>query len=183
MTDLKITHNMSTAYHPQTDGTTEKMNDVIESAMRHYVCDSANDWDQYLVGIEFALNNSICEATRISPFRFNYGFNPRMPMDLERPEGNVPNAREVANALKKRVVMAKEFITQAQERYSKPGHVIPQYHIGDWVWLSTRNFRKDFVQGKHLAPRNIGPFQITHRRGKVAYTLSVPNPLKHTTFH
>jgi hypothetical protein len=181
--DLKIHHHMSTAFHPQTDGTTEKMNDVVESALRHYTNESGSDWDQFLAGVEFALNNSICEATRISPFRFNYGYSPKMPLDVERTEGSVPNARNVANALKQRVVVAKEYITQAQERYTKPGHTIPQYQVGEWVWLSTKNFRKDFQQGKHLAPRNIGPFKITHRRGKVAYTLDIPNTRKHTTFH
>ena len=48
---------------------------------------------------------------------------------------------------------------------------------------STRNFRRGMPQGKHLAPRHVGPYKVTHRRGKLAYTLDIPNTRKHTTFH
>ena len=74
MRDVKLTHNMSTAHHPQNDGTTEKTIDIVESVVLQYVCDSANDWEHFLAGIDFAHNTSICKATRISPFRFTHGW-------------------------------------------------------------------------------------------------------------
>jgi Reverse transcriptase (RNA-dependent DNA polymerase)/RNase H-like domain found in reverse transcriptase/Integrase zinc binding domain/Integrase core domain/Chromo (CHRromatin Organisation MOdifier) domain len=181
--DLKIRHHMSTAYHPQTDGATEKMNDVIESALRHYVNAEGTNWDQFLSGIEFAINNAVSESLGTSPFMLNYGFNPKMPVDAIYTGGKVPNAQQVSNELKLRWKRAREFVAHAQARYSDPHFVIPSFEVGDYVWLSTRNFRRGMPQGKHLSPRHVGPYKITHKRGKLAYTLNIPNTRKHTTFH
>ena len=79
MDDLAIQHNMSTAYHPQTDGTTEKMNDAIESAVCYYVNDEGDDRDNYLSGVEFALNNLVSVSLGLPPVFLNYGFHPRVP--------------------------------------------------------------------------------------------------------
>ena len=97
--DLKIRHHMSTAYHPQTDGVTEKMNDVIESALRHYVNAEGTNWDQFLSGIEFAINNAVSESLGTSPFMLNYGFNPKMPVDAIYTGGKVLSAQQVSNEL------------------------------------------------------------------------------------
>jgi hypothetical protein len=183
VSDLKIKHHMSTAYHPQTDGQTEKMNDVAESAIRHYVNDLGDDWDAFLSGIEFAINNSVSEALGMSPFLLNYGFSPRMPVDAFYTGGKVPNAQEVSNELKLRGKRAMEYVAHAQARYSNPEFIIPSFEVGDYVWLSTRNFRRGLAQGKHLAPRHVGPYKVTHRRGKLAYTIDIPNTRRHTTFH
>lgn len=66
-----ITHKMSTAFHPQTDGQTERVNRVLEEYLRHYVNPSQDDWDQWLSMAEFAYNNSVHEAVRETPFFLN----------------------------------------------------------------------------------------------------------------
>jgi transposase InsO family protein len=73
---------MSTAYHPQTDGQTERLNRVLEDMLRMYVSQSQDDWDEKLACAEFAINNNDHESTGKTPFLLNYGFHPRVPADV-----------------------------------------------------------------------------------------------------
>ena len=136
--DVKLKHHLPTAYHPRTDGLTEKLNDVVESALRHYINNEGTDWDKYLSGIEFALNNALSESLGTSPFLLNYGFYPRMPVDVIYSGGRVPNAQQTSNALKDRGKRAREFVAQAQARYSDPHLTILEFSVDDYV-LSTRS--------------------------------------------
>jgi hypothetical protein len=71
--------NLSSSYHPQTDGQTEVVNKSIENYLRHFGAENQDDWDKLLVFAEFAYNNSKHSSTRFSPFRLNYGFDPTLP--------------------------------------------------------------------------------------------------------
>jgi hypothetical protein len=71
--------SMSSAYHPQTDGQIEVVDKYIEDYLRHFGCENQDDWDTLLVFAEFAYNNSLHESTNSTPFRLNYGYNPRLP--------------------------------------------------------------------------------------------------------
>ena len=81
---------MSTAYHPQTDGQTERMNRVLEEYLRSFANHKHDDWDQHLIAAEFAYNSSIHASHRHTPFYLNYGRNPRVPADVvvTGPESN-----------------------------------------------------------------------------------------------
>jgi hypothetical protein len=74
---LGIERSMRTAYHPQTDGQTERINQVIESYLRYYCNYEQDIWASMLGMAEYAYNNSKHSATKISPFYANYGFEPR----------------------------------------------------------------------------------------------------------
>lgn len=74
---LQIDHRLSTAYHPQTDGQTERMNARIEQYLRAYVNYAQNDWVRYLPSAEFAINNQDSGVTGVSPFMAVYGLHPR----------------------------------------------------------------------------------------------------------
>jgi hypothetical protein len=74
---LGIKSSRSTVYHPQTDGQTERINQVIESYLRSYCNYVQNDWTSILGMAEYAYSNSKHSATKISPFYENYGFEPR----------------------------------------------------------------------------------------------------------
>ncbi|GFR43102.1 hypothetical protein Agub_g3949 [Astrephomene gubernaculifera] len=71
--------NMSTSYHPQSDGQTERMNRTLEDMLRHYVAGDTASWAQYLPLVEFAVNNAYQESTKTTPFRLMYGFDPLTP--------------------------------------------------------------------------------------------------------
>ena len=73
---------MSTAYHPQTDGQTERMNRTLEEMLRAYISYRQDDWDTWLAPLEFAYNQSPNVSTNLSPFLLNYGFEPIIPATL-----------------------------------------------------------------------------------------------------
>jgi hypothetical protein len=70
----------STAFHPQTDGQTERIDGVLEDYLRHFVNEYQNDWDGFLSFAEFAYNNAIHDSLGHSPFKLNYGFDVLTPM-------------------------------------------------------------------------------------------------------
>jgi hypothetical protein len=102
---------MSTAFHPQPDGQTERTNRILEEMLRHYVSPSQDDWDLKLPCAEFAVNNATKAATGFSPFYLNYGRHPRGPatgvMDTHLP------ANEFANGLNKAIALARDSLTSA----------------------------------------------------------------------
>jgi len=75
-----IKSHKSTSFHPQTDGQTERVNRVLEDMIRNYVHPQQDDWDTYLAMAEFAIKNSYHESTKSTPFRLNYGRDPKTPL-------------------------------------------------------------------------------------------------------
>ena len=82
MQKLKVGLTPSSAFHPQTDGQTERANRTLTQALRSFVEPMAKDWDLYLPMLEFAHNSVANETTKESPFFLNYGYHPRGPLDL-----------------------------------------------------------------------------------------------------
>ena len=89
-TELKY----STAYHPQTDGQSERANRTLEEYLRHFVSPRQDDWDDHLDLAEFAINNSINPSTGYTPFFMTYGHNPRTALDLATDEAMTPQAQD-----------------------------------------------------------------------------------------
>jgi transposase InsO family protein len=76
MEHLGVKHKMSTAYHPQTDGQTERLNQTLEQYLRCYVNDRQDNWIALLPLAQIAYNQSPTTTTGTSPFYANYGFEP-----------------------------------------------------------------------------------------------------------
>ncbi|KAJ9521984.1 hypothetical protein QJQ45_024869 [Haematococcus lacustris] len=180
---------MSSAYHPETDGQTERANRIIEEMLRHYVDENHSDWADHLPWVEFAINNSWHETVRNSPFFLNYGQHPLTPavMDLLR---KVPKAAEFVEGIEKAVRKAKQCWRVAQQRMKalvdgKRREV--SYHPGAQVLLSTVNMRNNQnEQGvRKLKPRYVGPFTVLRMIGKVAVQLHLPPSWNrmHNVFH
>jgi len=72
----------SSAFHPQTDGQTERYNRILEDMLRNYVCPDMNDWDHWLPCVEFAINNSYVQGIGTTPFFLNSGRHPRTPLHV-----------------------------------------------------------------------------------------------------
>ncbi|GLI64705.1 hypothetical protein VaNZ11_007997, partial [Volvox africanus] len=94
--------NLSTAYHPQTDGQTERTNRTLGDMLRNYAGRTPLVWDTYLTAAEFALNNAVNRSTGKSPFFLNYGFHPALPVWREL-EVNVPAAKLFAKSFMSRI--------------------------------------------------------------------------------
>lgn len=83
-----VDHRISSAYHPQTNGLDERMNQTITRALSKYINDDQDDWDQLLDPILFAYRTSIQSSSKFSPFFLMYGRRPRLPIDVKPDTGN-----------------------------------------------------------------------------------------------
>lgn len=182
---LGIQQAMSTAYHPQTDGQTERVNRVLEDMLRHFVAPSQDDWDEHLACAEFAINNATHVSTGYSPFELNYGRSPRLPLSLEK-ESNVPAVNEFIRTNQRRITEARashRIATQRQKQFADLGRRDVQFNPDDWVLLSSKNLHFKVGTPK-LLPRWVGPFQVVRAVGKQAYELNLPARWRiHDTFH
>jgi hypothetical protein len=112
---------MSTSFHPQTDGQTERANQTMEQVLRSYVSYDQSDWDDYLPLVEFAINNSVAASTGETPYFTNYGFHPRIPSSVEGadPEARSPLAIDFHVRLIQLQAEVRKRILEAQERQRK----------------------------------------------------------------
>lgn len=178
--------NLSTAFHPQTDGQTERMNRTLQDMLRAFTSDDPRSWDRFLPAAEFAINNLPNRTTGQSPFYLNYGFHPRTPLQLEL--GDVlPAAKAFADNFSDRIRTAQRQMTAAQDRakaYQDQRRRDVEFAVGQQVLLSTRNFKVQKGQRK-LLPRWTGPFEMTEMINPVAARLALPAdyPPMHDVFH
>ena len=114
---LGIRQNMSVAFHPQTDGQTERMNQYVEAILRTYVNPEQNNWDVLLPLVEFAINNAYQASIKTTPFFLNHGDHPRTPTDLHLGLRGTTDSRlkQLAAALER----AKACIADAQTNMAK----------------------------------------------------------------
>ncbi len=183
---------MSTAYHPQTDGQTERANRTLEDMIRHYVGPDQTDWDEHLPALEFAYNNSKQASTNMTPFQMNNVQQPHLPLSeamRSKTDCNNPTAAERTELFHRQIKEATEHIKQAQQRQKKYADEHRRditFKIGDHVLLSTANLRfvhKD--KAPKLLPKFLGPFAIVKVVSPVAYELALPpelriHPVQHT---
>ncbi len=183
--------NRSTAYHPQSDGQTERANRTLEQMMRNYINHFHSDWDEHLTALEIAANNHVQSSTGFSPFFMNYGQEINLPINSAIPSSlisqcNNPTAIELISNLHDHLQLAKQNMEEAQHRQSSQANQHRrelQFNEGDLVMLSTQNLRSRGRTTKFLA-RYIGPYKIKKVKTAVDYELDLPPTLEiHPTFH
>jgi hypothetical protein len=177
---------LSTAYHPQTDGQTERANRTLEDMLRAFVSPTPNNWDEHLAAAEFAMNNARNRSTGQTPFFLNYHRHPRTP--LQRELGltvKVPAATASAADLQDALARAKRDMEAAQQRqksYYDRNKIPSQFAPGDKVLLSTLNMRRG--PGSKLLPKWLGPYEVDKLVGSAAVKLRLPDNVRfHHTFH
>jgi hypothetical protein len=174
----------STAYHPQSDGQTERVNRILEDYLRHYVGPKQTDWDKHLPEAEFAYNNTWQASINTTPFRLTYGQDPIIPFQ-QIMDTNVPTADVFARKMKKDLDRARAFLVAAQDRQKHYADAMRRelsLDIGQKVLLSTKNLSMHGTA--KLLPRYIGPFPVTEQVSSVAYRLHLPPQYKiHNVFH
>jgi len=181
-----IQPRMSTAFHLQTDGQTERLNQTIEAYLRAFVGKEQDDWIRLLPMAEFAYNNSTTTGNGTSPFYANYGF---------RPIAGNPALTWLLNPASKAYARWMHVIhdenrkgsEEAQEqmrRYTDPSRKEPPaYQPGDLVMLSGRNIKTRRLS-KKLDHKNHSPFQIEKVVSPLAVCLTLPRKWKiHNVFH
>jgi len=187
--EAQVKLKYSTAFHPQTDGQTERMNQTLEQYLRCYCSEAQSEWGARLSHAEFAVNNGVHAALKMSPFEVLYGWNPDVhtaPTRDEFPEGKVPAATERARSMRETSEMlAKRWRTaqESQKRGNDARNKPMSYKVGDMVLLSSKNLSLPGSK-KKLGARFVGPFRVRDCIGSQAYRLALPESYKiHNVFH
>jgi hypothetical protein len=178
---------LSSAYRPQTDGQTERMNRVLEEMLRSFTAPSAANWDKLLPMAEFAVNNAVNRSTGSTPFFLNYGRHPGTPFNKGLPAHYRlhDTAKHATDDLREALLRARSTMDAAQQRqaaYYNLNKTDLQLSPGELVLLSTKNLRSGAFQ--KLQPRWVGPFPVDKHIGKNAVKLVLPPSLPiHDVFH
>lgn len=182
----------STAYHPQSDGQTERTNRTLEEQLRAHVNYHQNNWDEHLALCEFTYNNSKHSSTGYSPFFLNTGQHPTTPITYEVRKQDKTMINEAATTLLEQLYSTIEHAriniekAQASQKKHADKHRsdFEQFNVGDEVLLSTTNLR-DPGRAPKLCPQRIGPFKITKVVSKLTYELELPTTMSkiHNVFH
>jgi hypothetical protein len=186
--DTKL--NFSSAYHPQTDGQTERTNQVLEDMLRACALKHGRSWDKSLPYAEFSYNNSYQASLKMAPFEALYGRKCRTPLYWNQTEESQVFGPKILQEAEKQVQIIRENLKVAQSRqksYADNRRRELMFEVGDFVYLKVspmRGMKRFKVKGK-LSPRYIGPFKILERKGEVAYQLELPDRLSdgHDVFH
>jgi hypothetical protein len=177
---MGINHAPSTAYHPRTDGQSERSNQWLETAIRFITDQKQRNWAPYLPIAQFAHNNWPSDTTRKSPFFLLMGFNPRA--DWVHATSPIPRVTLRLEQLKEAQVQARNAMIKAQQSWVKHRDT-PKYKEGDLVWLEGKNLRINQLTAK-LAPRRHRPFKITQVMSAINYRLELPTQWSiHPVFH
>ncbi|WVZ90376.1 hypothetical protein U9M48_036683 [Paspalum notatum var. saurae] len=171
----------STAYHPQTDGQTERTNQILEDMLRACAIQYGTSWDKSLPYAEFSYNNGYQADPKKSPF--------------EAPYGEGAGHRYFGTKRGEKQVFGPDLIKDAEQQikmvheksYADVRRGDLTFKVDDFVYLKVspmRGIRRFNMKGKP-APRYIGPFKIVERKGEVAYKLELPPNLSgiHNVFH
>lgn len=179
---LGTTLRFSTAYHPQTDGQSERTNRTLEEILRHYVSPQQTDWDEYLDCAEYAINDAQQVSTGYTPFQLAYGGQqPATPIDIAVGAVAAPAAEQRLQQHADLLAHARVCIQQAQARmqqYENSKRRDVRFEMGDLVRLSAANMNLKGVRSRKLGPNFLGPFKVLAQVGEVAYKLELPSTLR-----
>ena len=175
---LGIDRNISTAYHPQTDGLSERKNQWVEQYLRFVTSASQDDWSNWLTIATAVHNNYPNATTRIAPIEALLGYSPKITAELPYPPTTVQLVDDRTRKATEKRKQAKEALNEAA-RAAPPD----SYQTGDKVWLEAKHLALPYQTPK-LAPKRHGPFTITKRVSPVAYQLQLPTAWTiHDVFH
>jgi hypothetical protein len=180
----------SSAYHPQTDGQIERVNQILEDMLRACALQYGRSWDKSLLYAKFNYNNSYQESLKMAPFEMLYGCRCRTSLFWNETRERKVFGPDILQEAEKQVHMVRENlrITQLRQKsYADHRRRELSFEVGDFVYLKVSPMRGLCcfkVRGK-LAPRFIRPFKILETRGEVAYQLELPPQLSdvHDVFH
>jgi hypothetical protein len=175
---IKVEGAPSTAYHPQTNGAVERVNQELETYIRMYINNRGEDWADWLAIGEFALNNRKHSTTGISPFYAEQGRHPRDGFKHPETRDNNPAAYEWISNITKARKAAEQAMEKAAEkmkkRWDKKSGQAHKYKVGDKVWLDRRNLKTRDGSKPKFEAKNFGPFTITQEVGDGAYSVDIP---------
>lgn len=187
MEKLGVDHKLSTAYHPQTDGQTERLNQTLEQYLRNYVNYDQKNWAELLPIAQYAYNSAKHTTTGMSPFFANYGMEPDI---TQAPIECTTKAPEAEERVKRLTILHEqlqrdiEFYGEKMKKHYDLGRQeAPAFREGEKVFLLRRNIKTKRPSEK-LEHRKLGPFKIESQVSPVNYRLTLPKTMKvYPVFH
>ena len=187
---LGIVRRLSTAFHPETDGATERMNQTVETYLRMFVNYTQDNWEDLLPFAELAVNNRTAAATKVSPFFLEHGYHAE-PLDIQHElsdEGTSMSPIQKADALVRKLKEVHEWAQSAMATTQQTMENVtnrrrqqaPSFKVGDKVWLSLRNVRTT-RESKKLDAKQ-AKYTVLEVVGTHSYRLDTP-PGIHNVFH
>ncbi len=184
---LRITASLFTAYHPETDDQSERVNQDVERELRIYCNYMQNDWVKWISMVKFSDNFNIFSITSMIFFYFNKEFHSRMSFDSDTTDYETTRERLEARKADDIVIRMKELLNFGRQQLKKTKLIIEVqvnkhrrnviYEVDDWVWLSFRNVKTTRLC-KDLKDKQLGLYQITAKVG-IFYHLRLPVSMKH----
>ncbi|WVZ70158.1 hypothetical protein U9M48_018846 [Paspalum notatum var. saurae] len=182
--------SFSTAYHPQTDGQSERVIQILEDTLRAISLDLKESWDESLTLVKFAYNNSYQSSIKMAPYEALYGRRCRSPICWGETGERKMIGPDLVQQAEEKIQIIRTHLKSAQDRQKKQADVRRrklEFQVGDFVFLKVspkKGTRRFGLCGK-LSPRYVGPFQVVERVGPVAYRLNLPSDLSgvHNVFH
>ncbi|KAF8749425.1 hypothetical protein RHS01_10104 [Rhizoctonia solani] len=171
---LGIDPHFSSAYHPQSNGQTERVNPTVEHFLRVYSGVNQKDWVKWLPMAEFAYNNAVHSSTGKTPFKALYGWEPSLtPSNVPT---DVPEADNLATKMEAQWREIESALRQSKIRMTagETGEPV-SFKIGEEAWLDARNVKLKTLSPK-LTEQRLGPFKVIERISDRAYQLELPRP-------
>ena len=179
---LQYDVKLSTAYHPQTDGQTERTNQEVETYLCIFCANNPRKWTDFLPTAEFHHNSIPHSSTKVSPFSLLHGYEPR---------AYPPLGKTFIPALENRLTTLEEARREALAAHETAHRIMREqntrnfspWKVGDKVWLEATNLCLNYPLRK-LAPKRQGPFEIAQVLSPLTYCLRLPSTWKiHDVFH
>ena len=182
--------NFSTAYHPQTDGQSERTIQTLEDMLRACAIDLGGSWDNHLPLVEFSYNNNYHTSIKAAPFEALYGRKCRTPVCWAELGDVQMTGPDIIFETTDKIVQIRDRLKAARDRqksYADLKRKPFNFEVGDKVLLKVSPWKGVMRFGKKgkLSPIYIGPFEVIERVGSVAYKLNLPEELSgiHNVFH
>ena len=178
--------SLSSGYHPQTNGQTERANQDLEVALRCVAAKNPTSWSTHLAWIEYSHNSLTCAATGVSPFEGSLGYQPPLfpaeEADIAVPsvQHHLRRCRKVWKDVRAALLGSVDRNRRFADRHRTPA---PVYQPGQRVWLSSKDLPLK-TDSRKLSPRFVGPYEIVSIVNPTAVKLKLPSHMKiHSTFH
>ena len=173
---LHIQQNMSTAFHPRTNGASKRANQWLKQYLRIWTADDQTTWAQYLSLAEFVHNSWPHDRTTLTPHELLFRVKPPFPLSDE--EARTPDVTMQLRQIREARDKAEVALRVSKER------LIPvNFEEGKQVWLEGHNLKTHHLTTK-LAPHQYGPFLIDRKLSPMTYCLTLPPLMKiHPVFH